>query len=88
MVLFIVSVEFDTLRHDWKLSGALQNCKNETLERHGRHHTIDSLKQVVPMSIQEPQRIAGVCNGQTTHQRSHATPICNGDVLNVSARSS
>src|SRR3989442_2486081 len=33
IVLFIVSVEFDTWRNDWKLSGTLQNCKNETLEQ-------------------------------------------------------
>src|SRR5438093_1150999 len=31
IVLFIVSVELDSWRRDWKLSGALQNCKNETL---------------------------------------------------------
>ena len=39
IVLLIVSVELDTWRNDWKLSGTLQNCKNQTLERQGRHPT-------------------------------------------------
>jgi len=30
IVLFIVSVGFDTWRNDWKLSGTLQNCNRET----------------------------------------------------------
>src|SRR5262245_36876458 len=39
IVLFIISVEFDTWRNDWKLSGALQNCKKPVA---GAHLNIDT----------------------------------------------